>query len=332
MNLLSEQHRYRSVDDLLDDYDARGWTDGLPIVAPTPERVETFLDVVGLEPAEVVGTVPSWDVVVDAEHVAINAVMAGCRPEYMPVVVAAVRAITQPEQNVHSATATLASNWQAVIVNGPARLELGIKCDQGCMGPGFRANATIGRALRLVVRNVMRAIPGELDRSCFSTPGRYSFCFGENEEESPWVPLAVERGIPAGESAVTVYTTNHPIVVGLGQRSPEDIVEHYVDELHHNHGIWTSQSGPRKDMVIVVGKDHQQLFVDAGWTKQSVREAVWARVSTMPGRGSTPDAPEPVLLVDADSILVVAAGGHGLGSQLFTPHVGRASTVAVQRR
>jgi hypothetical protein len=160
VNLTAPQHRYDSYAELVDDYFARGWTDGLPVVPPTPAAVEAGLEYAGLDPGQVIGTVPSWDVVIDAEHVAINAVMAGCKPEYLPVVVAAVTALTQPEQNVHSATATLASNWQAVIVNGPIRNELGIKCDQGCMGPGFRANATIGRALRLVVRNVMGAIPG----------------------------------------------------------------------------------------------------------------------------------------------------------------------------
>jgi hypothetical protein len=277
-----------------------------------------------------VGIVPSWEVSVDAEHVAINAVMAGCLPEHMPVVVAAVRAVTQPEQNVHSATATLAGNWQAVIVNGPVRNELGIACGQGCMGPGFRANASIGRALRLVIRNVMRAIPGGLDRSCFSTPGRYSFCFGEDEEGSPWTPLSVERGMDPGQSAVTVFTVYPPIGVNASNRGPEAIVDVWVELLYHNQTLWTAVSGLQKHVLVVIGKEHQQVFTDAGWSKGDIRADLWAKLSPLPGRRETPEESQPLLLDGADSILLVAAGGHGQGSQLYTPHVGRASTIAVE--
>ena len=134
-----------------------------------------------------------------AEHAAINAVMAGCRADYMPVVVAAVRAHLSEKGNCHSTTGTLSGAAQAVIdqrTRAPTRLD--VNCRAGCFGPGWRANATIGRALRLVIRNVCRAIPNFLDRATFSTPARYSFCFGEDEEGSDWVPMSVERGIPAG--------------------------------------------------------------------------------------------------------------------------------------
>src|SRR5262249_52736122 len=160
----------------------------------------------GLEPTEILGAVPTREVVVTAEHVAINAVMAGCRADYMPVVVAAVRAHLHEKANCHSTTGTLSGAAQLVIVNGPVRTELDINGRAGCFGPGWRANATIGRALRLVIRNVCRSIPYFLDRATFSTPARYSFCIGEDEEDSSWLPLHVERGFEPGTSAVTVQS------------------------------------------------------------------------------------------------------------------------------
>ena len=193
--LQAEQHAYDDYASLVDDYYARGWTDGLPVIPPTPELVADFLAAAGLEPDDVIGTVPTREVTVTAEHAAINAVMAGCRRDYMPVVVAAVRAHLNEKGNCHSTTGTLSGAAQVVIVNGPARTALDVNCTAGCFGPGWRANATIGRALRLVIRNVCRAIPNFLDRASFSTPARYSFCFGEDEEGSPWVPMSVERGI-----------------------------------------------------------------------------------------------------------------------------------------
>jgi hypothetical protein len=329
VTLHAAQHRYGSALDLIEDYHERGWTDGLPIVPPTPDLVEACLAAVGLDPEEILGDVPSWAVSVDAERVAINAVMAGCLPAHMPVVVAAVRAVTRPEQNVHSATATLASNYQAVIVNGPIRRELGIACEQGCMGPGFRANASIGRALRLVIRNVLRAIPGGLDRSFFSTPGRYSFCFGENEEAGPWLPLSAERGIEQGQNAVTVFTVFPPVGAGGHPPTPEGIMEAWIARLHRDRTIWMPISGRQKDVLIVVGEGDMRVFVEAGMSKHDVREWMWAKLSVMPGRRATPEHPEPVLLTGPESILLVAAGGPGAGSQLFVPHVGRASTEPV---
>ena len=194
------------------------------MVPPTPELVSAFLEAAQLAPDVVIGEVPTREVTVTAEHVAINAVMAGCRADYMPVVVAAVRAHLSEKGNCHSTTGTLSGAAQVVIVNGPARQALDINCTAGCFGPGWRANATIGRALRLVIRNVCRAIPNFLDRATFSTPARYTFCFGEDEEGSDWLPMSVERGIPAGTSAVTVASmmTTGP-ATDFVSRTPEGV-------------------------------------------------------------------------------------------------------------
>ncbi len=224
--LKAERHEYGDYAALLEDYYDRGWTDGLPVVPPTPEAVEQFLDYAGLAPDEVLGSVPTREVVVTAEHAAINAVMAGCRVEYFPVVVAAVRAHLHEKANCHSTTGTLSGAAQIVIVNGPIRRQLDINCEAGCFGPGWRANATIGRALRLVIRNVCRAVPNFLDRATFSRPARYSFCFGENEEASSWVPMHVERGFAPGSNAVTVHSAmTITSAEEMVARTPEGILD-----------------------------------------------------------------------------------------------------------
>ena len=162
--LQAPRHEYDDYADLLEDYYARGWTDGLPDRAADARRwSRSSWPRRGSAPTRVIGAVPTREVIVTAEHVAINAVMAGCRADYMPVVVAAVRAHLSEKGNCHSTTGTLSGAAQIVIVNGPARRQLDINCTAGCFGPGWRANATIGRALRLVIRNVCRAVP-ELPR------------------------------------------------------------------------------------------------------------------------------------------------------------------------
>ena len=223
--LQASQLEHRDYVAAVEDYYRRGWTDGLPVIPPEPARVAAFLDAGGVTAREVVGAVPTRDVIVTAEDVAINAVMAGCLPEYAPVALTAVRALLHDEAIPHSVTATLASAAQLIIVNGPVREQIGVECGQGCMGPGFRANATIGRALRLVVRNVLRSIPHELDRGVFSTPNRYSFCFAEDEEGTSWVPLHVERGLRPDQSAVTVASTMGPIIAHPRSHVPELIIE-----------------------------------------------------------------------------------------------------------
>ncbi|MSX96402.1 MAG: hypothetical protein F2739_07655, partial [Actinobacteria bacterium] len=200
MSFVSDTHSFDSFEDALEGQFELGVTDGLPVVPPTPERVAAMLAAGGIAGETILGEVPTRDVVVTAEKVAINAVMAGCLPEYFPVVLAAVRAFLQPLANAHSTTATLAGAAHAVIVNGPIRHDIGVHGGQACFGPGFRPNATIGRALRLVIRNVCRTVPGVLDRASFSWPLRYSFCFAEDEEATAWTPLHVKLGYEREQS------------------------------------------------------------------------------------------------------------------------------------
>ena len=174
-----------------DYYEEQGWTDGLPVVPATEDSVREMLGAFGEDPSISLGIIQPRNANATLEKIAINAVMAGCRPEHFPVLVAAVKAIMQPEFNLAGCQATTGGAAPVVIVNGPIAEQLGINGDAGCFGPGHRANATIGRALRLVIRNVAGLIPGEMDKATLALPGRYSFCFSENEARSPWEPRHV---------------------------------------------------------------------------------------------------------------------------------------------
>src|SRR5262249_24996695 len=185
-------------------YQQKGWTDGLPIVPPTEERVVECLQAAGLAASGIVGLERVRQRPIVAGKVAINAVMAGCLPAYMPVVVAILRAMCQEPVNIHGSTASTGGSAPFIGVNGPIRTALGLNATHNVLANGNRANATIGRAIRLVLINVLGYVPGQLDRSTLGHPGKYTLCIAEDEEDSPWIPLAQERGVPAGKSGVTV--------------------------------------------------------------------------------------------------------------------------------
>jgi len=317
---------YPSYHELIEDYFERGWTDGLPIVPPTPELVESFLSYAGLEPDDVLGTVPTREVVATAEKVAINAVMAGCKVEYFPVVVAAVRAHLSEKGNCHSTTGTLSGAAQLVVINGPVRRDLDINCRAGCFGPGWRSNATIGRALRLVIRNVCRAVPNFLDRATFSTPARYSFCFGENEEDSPWVPLHVERGFDPGTSAVTVQSAMAVVAAGdFVSRTPEGILDSISRTIRREGSGGDRWLGDNTNILLTVGPEHMRYFAEAGWSKQDMRTYLWPRLHADPGPGE-----RAVKLGKPEGLLIVAAGGPGMAQTwVVLPHLAWAITEAV---
>ncbi|MCH7746379.1 MAG: hypothetical protein IIC84_09925, partial [Chloroflexi bacterium] len=187
-----------------------GWTDGLPVVPPTSERVQQFIDYVGRSPDEVLGSVPERRREVNVGKAAANAVMAGCLPEYFPVVLAACEAMLDPTFNLVGPSSSLGGAGILLIVNGPVIRELNINARNNLFGPGNRANATIGRSIRLILMNACAAIPGLFDRSILGHPGKYSFCIAEAETETHWNPLHVERGFSAEQSAVTVFACEGP--------------------------------------------------------------------------------------------------------------------------
>ncbi|MDQ1466062.1 MAG: hypothetical protein QOH10_477, partial [Actinomycetota bacterium] len=203
---------------------ARGWTDGLPVVAPTVERVARMLTGTTRDPDDIVAVVPPDLVECTVEKVAVNAVLAGCRPEYLPTVLAAVEAACTDEFNAHGLLATTWFAGPLVVVNGPVARAIGMNSGTNALGQGNRANATIGRALQLVIRNVGGGRPGEVDRSTLGNPGKYTFCFAEDEAGSPWESLAAERGVEPGTSAVTLFAAEGVRgVVDQLSREPESL-------------------------------------------------------------------------------------------------------------
>jgi hypothetical protein len=314
----AHQYSYDTYEGAVEDYFRLGFTDGLPVVPPTPDRVGEMLDRARLPGGEVLGEVPTRNIVVTAEKVAANAVMAGCLPEYFPVVVAAVRAHLQLKGNSHSTTATLAGAAHAVIINGPVRGDIEVCSGQACFGPGFRANATIGRALRLVIRNVCNSVPGVLDRATFSWPLRYSFCFGEDEESANWVPLHVQRGFDPSDSVVTVQSVFEFLQVLDFDPAPEAILESIAVTARQRGLARDEWCGDDRGIVVVVGLEHQQRLTGAGWSKQDVQGFLWPRLAAE----STGRHDLQVSLAGPDNVLVVAAGGPGIAvSWLLLPHL-----------
>ena len=247
----------------------RGWTDGLPVVTPTPERVAKMLTGTRRRPEEIVAVVPPDLVDCTVEKVAVNAVMAGCKPEYLPVVLAAVEAACTQEFNAHGLLATTYFSGPVVIVNGPVARAIGMNSGVNAFGQGNRANATIGRALQLVIRNVGGGRPGEIDRATLGNPGKYTFCFAEDEEGSPFEPLSVERGVAAGRSAVTLFAGEGPRgVVDQLSRSPESLARTFAACLR---SVAHPKLAIAFDALLVVSPEHGRVFRDAKWDKARLR-------------------------------------------------------------
>ena len=248
---------------------ARGWTDGLPVVPPTEVRVVRMLQGTRRAPEEVVGIVPPNRAACTVEKVAVNAVMAGCKPEYMPVVLAAVEAALMDDFCLHGLLATTYFSGPVVIVNGPVARAVGMNAGINALGQGNRANATIGRALQLVVRNVGGGRPGEIDRSTLGNPGKYTFCFAEAEDDSPWESLSVERGFEKDASAVTLFAGDGvQAVFDQLSRTPESLARTYALCLRN---VAHPKVPMAADAMLVVSPEHGRVFSQAGWTKSRLR-------------------------------------------------------------
>lgn len=324
-----------------------GWTDGLPVVPPTAERVAEFLAAAGRAAAEVIGELPERRRVITADKVAANAVMAGCRPEYMPVVLAAVAAMLAPEFNLVGPSSSMGGAAVLTIVNGPVARELQINARNNLFGPGNRANATIGRALRLVLMNACAAIPGLFDRSVIGHPGKYTYCIAEADDETHWTPLHVERGFGPEQSAVTVFAAEGPRQVRAVGR-PEAILYAIADvaaslgtSLSTAGSVGAPEQGIRQGEIVVTIAGSSGLWRD--WSKAEVRDYLHARI-----RRSVADlkraqvlagSVEPVdeerfssLIAAAEDILVVFAGGEESNMSSVIPSWGpKVASAAVTR-
>jgi len=336
----SKRHVVADLGQAMDLCYERGWTDGLPVVPPTEAAVQTMLDAVGLAPDAQLAFITIRQVGVTAEKVAINAVMAGCLPAYMPVVVAAVEAIADPLWGYHGPATSTGGAGPLLIVNGPIARRLEMNCEDNLFGPGWRPNATIGRAIRLVMRNVIGTLPGLLDRGTLGHPGKYSYVIAENEAESPWVPLHVQRGCKPGESAVTVLAAEAPRQwYNQLSSTPEGLLRTVCDDMRHHN----STNG-QPQYVLVLAGEHMRTVANGGWSKADIQKFVFEntqnsvahikRMERMAG-AVTPQDEKTMrpLLAQPDDLLVVAAGGRAGAFSSYIPGWagGRRSSQAVTK-
>ncbi len=251
----------------------RGWSDGLPVVPPTAERVYRMLQATTRAASEELGRMPPLLTACTVEKVAINAVMAGCKPEYLPAVLAAVEAALDPAFCLHGLLATTWFSGPMVIVNGPARKAMGMNWAGNVLGQGNRANASIGRALQLTVRNVGGGKPQETDISTFGHPGKLGFCFAE-DENTPWTTLAEDRGVPRDRSAVTLFSADGPLgCADQKSRTPEALIYSLAGSLRGLNHIHMVNAA---DAVVVIGPEHGRVFDLAGWSKADAVAALHA--------------------------------------------------------
>jgi hypothetical protein len=304
----------------------QGWSDGLPVVPPTEARVRAMLDAAKLAPDQQIGYVDHRAVAITAGKVAANAVMAGCKPEYMPVVVAAVEAIADPAWSYHGPGTSTGGAAVLMIVNGPIVRELDINSGDNLFGPGWRSNLTIGRAARLVMRNVCGSMPGLLDRGTLGHPGRLSFVIAENEVDSPWTPLHVERGFRREQSVVTIVAAEGPRqFYNQLSSTAEGVLTTLADDMRIS-GTVMGQS----TYTVVLAGEHMQTIARNGWDKKRIRQFLFdntknshahlKRTGRMSGEVKPGDETAMRPLVETpDDILVVAAGGRAGAFSAYIP-------------
>lgn len=262
-----------ALEDEIESCFERGWSDGLPLVPPTPERVMRMLAGSTRSAQEVLGDMPPNLVPCTIEKVAINAVMAGCKPEYLPVVIAAVEAALDPVFCLHGLLATTWFSGPMIIVNGPVRQAIGMNWSGNALGQGNRANATIGRALQLVVRNVGGGRPQETDQAAFGHPGKYTFCFAE-DESTAWTTLAEDRGVARDRSAVTLFSADGVMgCVDQRSREPADLIYSLAGSLRAVDHVDMINAA---DTVVVIGPEHGRVFDQARLSKADVTAALHA--------------------------------------------------------
>ena len=324
-----------SFDRVNDYFYERGWTDGLPIVPPTETRIKAMLlGMPGHDADELISIVPPKMGRATMRQIAVNAVMAGCRPAYLPVVVAALQAVSDPQYGLAHRQTTTHAGAPLIIVNGPLVERLKINCGRGLFGPGWRANATIGRALRLILVNIGGAGP-DVDASQTGHPGKYTYCIAEYEKANPWGPLHVERGFKSGQSVVTVVNAEAPHSMTENiQTDPLEIMRTFASSMA-TLGVNNlySQGHP----VLVLGIEHTQHIASAGWSKKDVKEALfelarqpWGAMKNR-GKSKGPRFPDSVdrsddnsmvpIVCEADDLIVIVGGGAG-GKSMFLPTAG----------
>ena len=323
-------------------YRERRWGDGLPVVPPTVERVQRMLQHTDRAPHEIVAHVAPGFGAATVERIAINAVLAGCDPEYLPALIAATEAVADPKFNLQAIQATTNPVAVWVIVNGPAAQRLGVNATYNCLGQGTWANATIGRALRLILQNIGGALPGEMDRATQGQPGKFTFCCAENEEDSPWEPLHVERGFARDASTVTVVGAEGTMNMNTHSKDADELMRVIAETMIHPPSNEYCHGG---EPWLMVGPEHAEILERGGYGKAQVKERLW-ELTKMPARhmsvkdlqraresraGELGEIGPDTLLTIAhkpDDIMIMVAGGPGTHS-VYVPCFG--NSVAITR-
>ena len=305
-------------EDIMEACFERGWSDGLPLVPPTPLRVARMLSGTDCSADEIVGSVPPDNRPCTIEKIAINAVMAGCKPDYLQVVIAALKAALKDEFCMHGLLCTTYFSTPVMIVNGPITKQIGMNSGVNALGQGNRANATIGRALQLIVRNVGGGIPGGIDRATLGNPGKYTFCFCEDESDAEWPSLSMDRGYTREDSVVNLFAGSgvQPFV-DQQSRQPESLVKNLANSLR---SVANTRSFGMADAIIVISPEHRRVLREGGWTKPNLKQALYDELKT-PGadiiRGKDgiaegmPEKFKDILLnkFRDDGLHIVGAGG-----------------------
>jgi len=321
-------------------YRERRWSDGLPIVPPTQERVARMLGATRRARDEVIAAVAPGYGMATVERIAINAVLAGCDPGYLPLLIAATAAAAAPEFNLQGIQSTTNPVAVWLIVNGPIAQRLNVNSTFNCLGQGAWANATIGRALRLILQNVGGALPGEMDRATHGQPGKYSFCCAENEAGNPWEPLHVERGFARECSTVTVVGAEGTMNMNSHAKDAVELARVIAETMIHPPSNEYTHGG---EPWLVLGPEHAEIFSRAGWSKAEVRQRLWEQSKMKAGRMSARDlmravdsrtaelgtiGPETLLPISArpEDIGIVVAGGPGTHS-IYIPSFGNTRAV-----
>ncbi|HEV8438596.1 MAG TPA: hypothetical protein VGT40_10920 [Methylomirabilota bacterium] len=325
--------------DAIEECYRRGWTDGLPVMPPTTDRVEAMLAAAALPPDHVLGEVSVRRRAVTAERAAANAVMAGCLPEHFPVVMAALAAFFEHDGNIlhEISAATNAPGW-LILVNGPLRRAIGLGCTDNLLSSANRANATIGRAVRLVLMNVLESRPGILDRGCMGSLCKVGVCFGEDEERSPWPAFHTTRGLGPEDSAVTVASIQDPEMVGNRYGLSAESVMDSVADTMLSHGLGVHFTFTRSQWLWIVGHWHAEMLARQGWDRPRMQRYVWERawrtraemkrLGYLRGEVAPGDESGRVLAAASpEDIFIVKAGGDsGIYSTLIKIYVGMPAT------
>lgn len=304
--------------ELIEAYYQKGWTDGFPVVPPSEVSIAAMLDAAELQKDTIVATIDTRHAIITADKIAVNAVMAGCLPEYMPVIVSAVKGMCHPDFSYHGMATSTGGASLAVIVNGPITEKLNINSRENVFGPGNRANMTIGRALRLLMMNSLNTRPGLLDRSTMGSPGKISFCFAENESDSPWEPLHVERGFKNTDSTTTVYAAEDIIqLYNQLARTPEPLLLGMADAMANMASV---NIIGQQNVIAVFAGEHSEILKRSDWDKHKVKQYLFdhakrtvadlKRAARLPGSIEPGDETNWRHAVHRpDDILVVCAGG-----------------------